>query len=64
MTPREDAISDMRYAKSLGSTALWEHLAQWLPEHPLDSTSDQEYRAALFEIRDKHNTEECLLKEV
>ena len=63
MTPREEAIADMRYAKKLGSTAFWEHLSQWLPEHPLDSASDLEYRKALFEIRDKHNTENCLLKE-
>lgn len=64
MTPREEAIADCKYALLLGTTALWNHFAQWMPEHPLDSASDLEYRKTLFEIRDKHNTEECLLKEV
>lgn len=64
MTPREEAISDCKYALSLGTIAYWEHLSQWLPEHPLDSKSDIEYRKALFEIRDKHNTKDCLLTEV
>lgn len=63
MTPREEAIADMRYARSCGTTAYWEHLAQWMPEHPLDSEHDKEYRKTLFEIRDKLYTDECLLKE-
>lgn len=59
---RNEAITDCKYALSLGKTALYEHFSFWMPEHNLDSETDIQYRNTLFEIRNKMGTEECLLK--
>lgn len=65
MTPREEAISDCNYAKSLGNIALSEHLFIWgsMEERfDLESKENQEYYLAIVEIYDKLNTPECLLE--
>lgn len=63
MTPREQAISDMKYAKSLGETALFQHFDLWSrkdwPFNP--QPGDDEYFQALQEIMRKRDTNECLL---
>lgn len=63
MTPREEAIADMAYAKSLGKTALNQHYMIWrgatLP-YPSDAA---EYAQAVMEIYEKLDTDDCLLGE-
>lgn len=62
MTPQEEAIADMRYARSLGDTALKQHYLIWRGTTvPLDSY-DAEYASTVMEIWDKLNTPECLLE--
>lgn len=63
MTPREEALADMRYAKSLGETALKQHYLIWKnPVKTRDFEGDREYQLAIMEIWDKLNTPECLLE--
>ncbi len=64
MTPREEAISDMKYAKSLGMTALNQHYLIWRGATVLHPSADAEYAQAVMEVYDKLDTDECLLKEV
>jgi hypothetical protein len=70
MNAREDAISDCKYAKSLGKTALMQHFLIWSlgldPNIPTGFTqeeddSDREYQLTILEIQSKLNTPECLL---
>lgn len=64
MTPREEAIADCKYANNLGYIALQEHINQWLGFPPsMDMEEDYAYWIAMVEIKQKYNTEECLLKE-
>lgn len=63
MTPREEAIADMRYAKSLGETALKQHYLIWRGMTVLYPSYDADYAKVVMEIYDKLDTEECLLKE-
>jgi hypothetical protein len=62
MTPREEAIADMKYAKSLGMTALKQHYLIWRGATLVVGTSNAEYSLAVMEIYDKLDTEKCLLK--
>lgn len=63
MTPREEALADMRYAKSLGETALKQHYIIWRnPVKTRDCEEDKEYQLAILEINAKLNTPECLLE--
>lgn len=63
MTPREEAISDCKYALSLGMTAYLQHLQHWIDSPPIDYHKyEQEYLEALINISLKLGTEECLLK--
>ena len=62
MTPREEAIADMRYAKGLGETALKQHYLIWRGATLPVGSEDAEYAAAVMEIYDKLDTEDCLLK--
>ncbi|UAV89729.1 hypothetical protein [Pseudomonas phage COT4] len=64
MTPREEAIADMRYAKSLGETALKQHYLIWRGATVPYPSDDAEYAGVVMEVYDKLDTEECLLKEV
>ena len=62
MTPREEALADMRYAKSLGETALKQHYIIWRnPVKTRDCEEDEEYQLKILEIQTKLNTPECLL---
>lgn len=63
-TQKDYAIADMRYAKGLGETALKQHYMIWRGATLPYPSDDAEYQAAVMEIYDKLNTEECLLKEV
>lgn len=60
---RELAISDCKYALSLGRTAFNQHINIWCNfESPMvDMDFDKEYLTALIEIKTKEGTEECLL---
>lgn len=59
---RDEAIADCKYAKSLGTVALMQHIAVWQTLIDEDNQSDNEYHAAIAEIEYKLETEECLLK--
>lgn len=60
---RKQAISDCKYAKSLGDTALNEFLSSWLEDGYEDiHNKDMDYYLALKEISDKISTPECLLE--
>lgn len=62
MTPREEAIADMKYTKSLGMTDLKQHYLFWrgaTVPHPSDVA---EYASVVMEVYDKLDTDECLLK--
>lgn len=63
MTPREEAIADMRYAKSLGEVALTQHYLIWRGATVPYPSDDAEYASVIMEIYNKLDTEECLLKE-
>lgn len=62
MTPREEAIADMTYAKSLGETALKQHYMIWRGATVPCPSDVAEYADVVMEIYDKLETEECLLK--
>lgn len=62
MTPLEEALADMRYANSLGETALKQHYLIWRGATIPIGSSDIEYVRAVMEIWDKLNTPECLLE--
>lgn len=62
MTPREEALSDMCYAKSLGETALKQHYLIWRGATIPLGSSHVEYASTVMEIWDKLNTPECLLE--
>ena len=60
---RYTAISDCKYAKSLGNTALNEFLSSWLDDGYEDiNNKDMDYYLALKEVSDKLGTPECLLE--
>lgn len=59
MIPREEALADMRYAKSLG---VKQHYLIWRGATIPLGSSDLEYASAVMEIWDKLNTPECLLE--
>lgn len=51
MTPREQAIADCTYAKSLGETALKQHYLIWRGATiPLDCQDDIEYASVVVEF--------------
>ena len=62
MTPREQAISDMKYAKSLGETALNQHYMHWRGATVPYSSDVAEYAQVVMEIYNKLYTDECLLE--
>lgn len=64
MSPREEAIADMKYAKSLGMTALKQHYMIWRGATVPYPSDVAEYAGVIMEIYDKLDTEECLLKGV
>lgn len=60
---RQQAISDCKYAKSLGSTALNQFLSSWLDDwYEGIHNKDMDYYLALKEISDKLGTPGCLLE--
>lgn len=59
---RHEAISDCKYAKSLGHTALMQHIAIWTTLIDEDNIGDNEYHATITEIEYKLGTPECLLE--
>ena len=63
MQPREQAIADMKYAQSLGETAVRQHFDIWaLKTPPFDpKQGDDVYFATLQEVMNKRNTTDCLL---
>lgn len=62
MTPREEAISDMKYAKSLGETALKQHYMHWRGATVPYPSDVAEYAQTVMEVYENLDTEECLLK--
>lgn len=60
---RSQAISDCKYALSLGRTAFNQHINIWcnFTSPMVDNDFDKEYLTALIEIKTKEGTEECLL---
>lgn len=62
MTPREEAISDCKYARSLGETALNQHYMIWRGHTVVVDSYNDQYAATVMEIWDKLNTPECLLE--
>lgn len=60
---RSLAISDCKYALSLGRTAFNQHINIWcnFTSPMVDMDFDKEYLTALIEIKSKEGTEECLL---
>lgn len=63
MTPREEAIADMRYAKSLGGTALKQHYMIWRGATVPFPSEAAEYAKAVMEAYEKLDTDECILGE-
>ncbi len=61
MTEREAAIADMRYAKSLGETALKQHYSIWRGATVPYPSDMAEYACSVIEIYEKLGTAECLL---
>ena len=59
---REEAIADMRYAKSLGETALKQHYLIWRGRTVPYPSDAAEYASTVMEIYEKLETDECLLK--
>lgn len=59
---REEAISDCKYAKSLGEVAFQQHMSIWSGFPPGFDSPDYEYWCTLSEIQEKLETDECLLK--
>jgi hypothetical protein len=68
---RQQAISDCKYAKSLGNTALMQHIMIWgewdgVTLRPgglyADEEYDLEYYKTIFEVADKLGTPECILE--
>jgi hypothetical protein len=63
MNPREEAISDCKYAISLGEVALNQHIQIWQDSPPTVNVGEEyEYWCTLAEIKSKLGSEECLLK--
>lgn len=62
MTPREEAISDCKYARSLGETALKQHYMIWRGRTVVVDSYNDQYATTVMEIWDKLNTSECLLE--
>lgn len=62
MSPREEAIADMRYAKSLGMTALKQHYMIWRGATVPYPSDVAEYASVVMEVYDKLDTDECLLE--
>lgn len=59
---REEAIADMRYAKSLGQTALKQHYMIWRGATVPFPSDVAEYAATVMEVYEKLGSEVCLLK--
>lgn len=63
MSPKEQAISDCKYAKSLGELALKSHIKIWTNENiPPEDEYEALYMEAIREIEDNLNTQQCLIK--
>lgn len=65
MTPREEAISDCKYIRSLGIERLHQHFELWQPTYndQFEYMEDnEEYQLKILEIQTKLNTPECLLE--
>lgn len=58
---RDEAIADMRYAKSLGETALKQHYMIWRGATVPFPSDVADYAATVMEIYEKLGSEECLL---
>lgn len=58
---RDEAIADMRYAKSLGETALKQHYMIWRGATVPFPSDVAEYAATVMEVYEKLGSEECLL---
>ena len=63
MTPREEAINDMKYAKSLGLTALKQHYTIWRGATVPYPSDVAEYAQTVMEVYENLETDNCLLKE-
>lgn len=63
MTPREEAIKDMKYAKSLGLTALKQHYTIWRGATVPYPSDVAEYAQTVMEVYENLETDNCLLKE-
>jgi len=59
---RHQAISDCLYAKSLGETALMQHIRIWDNNWATVSEKDKPYSEIILEISSKLGTPECLLE--
>lgn len=64
MTDLEEAIGNCKYARSLGEVALQQHLESWASAVMAFDDEDYNYYLSVMEIKQKLDTEECLLKEV
>lgn len=63
ITARDQAISDCKYAASLGEVGLNQHIQIWEGFPPsADAIEDYEYWCTMAEIKSKLGSEECLLK--
>lgn len=60
----ETAVADCKYAKSLGRIALNQHFSHWSGPTSGYTLEEMYYRQYMDEIKQKLDTEECLLKEV
>lgn len=63
MTPKEECLSDCRYALNLSKTALDSHINIWLNSQEDMTEDDAEYVHTLKEIQSKLYTNECLISE-
>lgn len=61
MTDRQDAIDDAKWAANLSEVALKQHLHNWCDPIGIGDY-DYIYHLTSIEIRDKLNTNQCLLK--
>lgn len=62
MNQMEQAIQDLKYARSLGETAFNQHIDIWSIVG-LQDQDDIDYADAIKEIKQKLGTDKCLLKE-
>lgn len=64
---RDQAIADCKYGLSLGEVALMEHINQWTgvaakANKACFDKEEYQYFVAMNEIKNKLETEQCLLK--